>query len=167
MIATPKNLLRERKCTSKIEDMGEGTKFKRVYPEVDPDISNNPSKVRKVVFCTGKVYFDLIDERDKRGAKDVAVVRIEQIAPFPWDRVAEETKLYSNATQVVWCQEEPKNMGAWSFVQPRIATATRTLNNKEVRPSYAGRKPSAATATGLGGRAHNAEQESVIASALA
>ena len=166
IVVTPKNLLRERRCTSSIEDMGEGTKFKRVYPEVDQDISGNPLKVRKLVLCTGKIFYELLEEREKRGLKDVAIVRLEQLAPFPWDKVAEQISLYKDA-EVTWCQEEPKNMGAWVFVQPRIATATRKLNNKEVRPTYCGRKPSAATATGLGGRAHNAEQGSLIDAALA
>ena len=74
-------------------------------------------------------------------------------------------KLYSNA-EVTWCQEEPKNMGAWAYVEPRIATATREINKKEIRASYAGRKPSAATATGMGGKAHEAEQNSVLSAAL-
>jgi 2-oxoglutarate dehydrogenase E1 component len=156
--------------------MGEHTKFKRVYREVDPQIYENPDKVKRVVFCTGKIYYELADEREKLNRKDIAIVRIEQLAPFPWDKVAEECAHYKNA-QIVWCQEEPKNMGAWSFVQPRIETATRgnykyllivntntnlvtylVVNGAEKRPIYAGRKPSAATATGLGARAHNAEQ---------
>lgn len=106
------------------EEMGEHTKFKRVYREVDPQIYENPDKVKKIVFCTGKIYYELADEREKLNRKDIAIVRIEQLAPFPWDKVAEECAHYKDA-QIVWCQEEPKNMGAWSFVQPRIETATR------------------------------------------
>lgn len=118
-------------------------------------------------MVSGKLYYELIDERVKRGITDVAIVRLEQIAPFPWDMIAAEIALYKNATEVMWVQEEPKNMGCWSFVQPRIATATRTLNGKEIRPLYAGRKPSAATATGLGARAHNAEQAIIYDTAFA
>ena len=165
ILVTPKNLLREKKCTSTLEDMGESTKFKRVYEEVNPDIVANAANVRRVVYCSGKVYFELEDEREKRGLKDVAIVRIEQLAPFPWDKVAEQQRLYPNA-DAMWCQEEPKNMGPWSFVQPRIATATLHYNKKEIRPKYAGRKPSAATATGLGARAHNAEQAELVNAAL-
>lgn len=165
IIATPKNLLREKKCTSTLQDMGEHTKFKRVYKETNPAVYENPDKVRRVVFCTGKIYYDLVEEREKRGASNVAIVRIEQLAPFPWDKVAEEVAHYGNA-DVMWVQEEPKNMGAWSFVQPRIATATRTLNGKEARPLYSGRKPAAATATGLGARAHNAEQAEILDTAF-
>lgn len=158
IVVTPKNLLREKKCTSTLADMGEGTKFKRMYTETDSRVVEAP-KVRRLIMCSGKVYFELVDEREKRGAFDVAIVRIEQIAPFPWDKVAEQAALYANA-DVMWAQEEPKNMGCWTFVQPRIATATRTLNGagNERRPLYAGRGPAAATATGLGARAHNAEQ---------
>jgi len=165
VIATPKNLLREKKCTSKIEEMNENTKFKRVYGEVDESIAKSPDTVRNLVFCTGKVYYELVDHREKNKVKDVAIVRIEQLAPFPWDKVSEEVARYKNA-KVVWAQEEPKNMGAWSFVQPRISTATRTLNGLEKRATYAGRKPHAATATGLGGRAHNAEQEEIFRKAF-
>jgi 2-oxoglutarate dehydrogenase E1 component len=165
IIATPKNLLREKKCTSTLDDISLSTKFRRVYSETDPAIVQNASKVKRVVFCTGKIYYELAEERSKRGINDVAIVRIEQIAPFPWDKVAKEMALYSHA-DALWCQEEPKNMGAWTFVQPRIATATRQINKKEIRPLYAGRKPSAATATGMGGKAHEAEQNAVLAAAL-
>jgi len=165
IIATPKNLLRDRKCTSTLVEMGEHTRFHRIYREVDNKVLAHPEKVRRVVFCTGKIYYELIEEREKRGITDVAIIRIEQLAPFPWDKIAEECAHYSNA-EVLWCQEEPKNMGAWSFVQPRISTATRSINKHEKRPLYAGRAPSAATATGLGARAHNAEQAALIAGAF-
>eukprot|EP00597_Dinobryon_sp_UTEXLB2267_P014385 CAMPEP_0170123796 /NCGR_PEP_ID=MMETSP0020_2-20130122/17744_1 /TAXON_ID=98059 /ORGANISM="Dinobryon sp., Strain UTEXLB2267" /LENGTH=1014 /DNA_ID=CAMNT_0010355505 /DNA_START=72 /DNA_END=3116 /DNA_ORIENTATION=+ len=169
IVVAPKNLLRDRRCTSSLAEMGEGTKFVRLFGESDPAIRAHPEKVRKLVFCTGKIYFELLEEREKRSPAEreaVAVVRVEQLAPFPWDKLAEEVAKYRNAA-VAWCQEEPKNMGAWSFVQPRIATATRTLNGQERRPLFHGRKPSAATATGLGARAHNAEQASILAAAMA
>lgn len=165
IIATPKNLLRDKRCTSTLDEMADNTKFHRVYKEDNPVIVANPDKVRRVVFCTGKIYFELLEEREKRQINDIALVRIEQLAPFPWDRVAEEVALYKNA-DLVWAQEEPKNMGAWSFVEPRIATATRTLNNKEQRCRYAGRRPAAAVATGLGTRAHTAEQNAIIEAAF-
>jgi 2-oxoglutarate dehydrogenase E1 component len=165
IIATPKNLLRERRCTSSLEEMGEGSRFRRIYKETDPKIYNSSEKVKRVLFCTGKIYYELLEEREKNNIDNIAIVRIEQLAPFPWDKVAREVARYGNA-EVAWVQEEPKNMGAWSFIQPRIATATKTLNNKEMRATYFGRKPAAATATGLGGRAHNAEQGAIIKSAL-
>jgi 2-oxoglutarate dehydrogenase E1 component len=165
IVVSPKNLLREKKCTSTLEEMGPHTRFTRVYSEVNQDIHNNPDSVKRVIYCSGKIYYELIDEREKRGITDVAIIRIEQLAPFPWDKIAKEASHYKNA-DAMWCQEEPKNMGPWSFVEPRIITATKTLNGAEKRPLFSGRKPSAATATGLGARAHNAEQESLITAAF-
>jgi 2-oxoglutarate dehydrogenase E1 component len=165
IIATPKNLLRDRRCTSTLDEMSDNTIFHRVFKEEHPEIVNKADAVKRVVFCSGKIYFELLEEREKRNTLDVAIVRVEQLAPFPWDRVAEEVALYKNA-EVVWVQEEPKNMGAWSFVEPRIATATRTLNNKEQRCRYIGRRPAAAVATGLGARAHNAEQNAIVSAAF-
>ena len=141
--------------------MSEHTKFKRVYEEHDEEIIANAENVRKLIFCTGKIYYELADAREKNGSKDIAIARLEQLAPFPWDRVAEECAKFKNA-EITWCQEEPKNMGAWAFVQPRIFTATKTLNGTPRAAVYAGRKPSAATATGLGGRAHDAEQHAIL-----
>lgn len=165
VVATPKNLLREKKCTSTLEDIAEGTRFNRIYKEVDEDIRGSPEQVKRVILCSGKIYYELADERSKRGIKNIAIVRVEQLAPFPWDRIAAQAKHYENA-DIVWVQEEPKNMGAWSYVQPRIGTATATLNGIEKEPEYIGRKPSAATATGLGTRAHEAEQQAILDAAL-
>lgn len=114
IVVSTKNLLREKKCFSSLSEMGEGTKFTRLYSETDVSIKENAAKVRRLVFCSGKIYYELVDERDKRNAKDIAIVRIEQLAPFPFDRVAQECALYANA-QVIWCQEEPKNMGVYLF----------------------------------------------------
>lgn len=107
IIATPKNLLREKKCTSTLQDMAENTKFKRVYSEVDSSITENKSNIKRVVFCSGKFYYELFAEREKRGITDIALIRLEQLAPFPWDRVAEEIAFYPNAKDVLWAQEEP------------------------------------------------------------
>ena len=166
IVVSPKSLLREKRCTSNLEEFAEGKRFRRVIPEVDEEISGNPSRVRRVIFCTGKVYYDMMSVRTEMNANDVAVVRVEQIAPFPFDKVAKQCALYSNA-EVVWVQEEPKNMGAWEYVSRRIQTATRLLNGKEAIPMYIGRKPNAAPATGLGQRAHMAEQQSILAAAFA
>jgi 2-oxoglutarate dehydrogenase E1 component len=165
IVVTPKNLLREKRCTSSLEEMAQDTKFMRCYREQNSEIVDNPDKVRRIVMCSGKIYYELLEEREKKGYTDVAILRVEQIAPFPWDHIADECGHFPNA-DVVWCQEEPKNMGPWSFVQPRIATATRTLNDKIIYPMYVGRKPSSATATGLGGRAHTAEQEAICEQAF-
>lgn len=165
IVATPKSLLRDRRCVSTLEDMGEGTHFETVIPETDATISENADGIRKVVFCTGKVYYDILEEREKRNLKDVAVVRVEQLAPFPWKEVANECALYKNAS-IVWAQEEPKNMGSWGYIEPRMRTVTRDLEKSGRPPVYAGRRPAAAVATGLGARAHNAEQAELINNAL-
>jgi 2-oxoglutarate dehydrogenase E1 component len=110
ILVTPKNLLRDKRSTSLLADMGEGTRFNRVYRETDPSILNNPNGVKRLVFCSGKIYYELVEEREKRNIKNVAIVRIEQLAPFPWDKVAKECAHYKGA-EVLWCQEEPKNMG--------------------------------------------------------
>jgi len=112
------------------------------------------------VFCSGQIYYELLAEREKRGRNDVALVRIEQIAPFAFDRIAVHTERYPNA-EVVWAQQEPKNMGAYSYVLPRIMTATREINKKEIRPRYVGRTVSAAPATGMG-LVHQAEYQSIM-----
>ena len=101
-----------------------------------------------MVFCTGQIYYELLAEREKLGRNDVALVRLEQIAPFAFDKVARYCAKYDNA-EVVWAQQEPKNMGAYSYVIPRVMTATRELNNNEKRPRYVGRMVSSAPATGM------------------
>lgn len=156
VVVAPKALLRDKRCTSTIEEFGESTRFQRVLPENNQTIIDNSEKVRRVIFCTGKVYYDLVDERTKRSIDDVAIVRIEQIAPFPFDRIQEKIQHYPNA-DVMWCQEEPKNMGCWSYVSPRIGTCTAAARGTATKPAYSGRPPSAAPATGLGARKHNSE----------
>mmetsp|Transcript_9443 Transcript_9443/g.14516 ORF Transcript_9443/g.14516 Transcript_9443/m.14516 type:complete len:1074 (+) Transcript_9443:233-3454(+) len=149
IVVSPKNLLRHKRCVSSLEEMGPGTSFRRVINETDPDINANADSVKTLVFCTGQIYYELLAEREKRGLMDVALVRLEQIAPFAFDRIASNVEKYPNA-EVVWAQQEPKNMGAYSYVLPRIMTATREINDDEKRPRYVGRKVSAAPATGMG-----------------
>jgi 2-oxoglutarate dehydrogenase E1 component len=160
VVVAPKNLLRHKRCVSSLDDMGPGTSFKRVMNESDPLIRENPEQVTKLVFCTGQIYYELLAEREKRGATDVALVRIEQIAPFAYDRVAAQVKRYSQA-EVIWAQQEPKNMGAYAYVNPRIMTATREINQNEKRARYVGREVSAAPATGLA-KVHQAEYQAIM-----
>jgi 2-oxoglutarate dehydrogenase E1 component len=160
VVISPKNLLRHKRCVSNIEDMGPGTTFKRVISETDPVIADNPDGVKKLVFCTGQIYYELLGEREKRGLNNVALVRLEQIAPFAFDRVAENVAKYKNA-EVIWAQQEPKNMGAYAYVNPRIMTATREINNLEKRARYVGRPVSAAPATGMS-RVHQAEYNDIM-----
>jgi len=165
IIITPKSLLRHPSCRS---NMNEFTgKFRRVIPEESAAITGAPDQVRKVVFCTGKVYYNLMQERLKRKQTDVAIARVEQIAPFPFDLVAEEARKYPGA-QLLWTQEESKNMGAWSYVKPRLQTALRHFSNgKDDRlVSYVGREPSAAPATG-NPIVHKEEQDALVNESLA
>jgi 2-oxoglutarate dehydrogenase E1 component len=160
IVVAPKNLLRNKRCVSSLEDMAPGTEFHRVLSEQDLDITNTPEQVKTLVFCTGQIYYELLVEREKRGRTDVALVRLEQIAPFAFDRVAEEALLYKNA-EVVWAQQEPKNMGAWEYFNPRAMTATRKLNSNEKRARFVGRPVSAAPATGMS-KVHQMEYQAIM-----
>eukprot|EP00980_Cylindrotheca_fusiformis_P000435 scaffold106_cov123-Cylindrotheca_fusiformis.AAC.3 len=160
IVVSPKNLLRHKRCVSSLEEMGPGTEFKRVMDETDPAINENPQQVEKLVFCSGQIYYELLSEREKRGLENVALVRLEQIAPFAFDRIAQNCEKYPNA-EVIWAQQEPKNMGAYSYVNPRIMTATREINKNEKRARYVGRPVSAAPATGMV-KAHLAEYQEIM-----
>ena len=162
ILMTPKSLLRHKMCVSSLADMGPGTKFLRVIPETNANMVED-KKVRRVVLCSGKVYYDLLAERDTRGIKDVAIVRVEELYPFPAKPLAEQFKRYPKA-EVVWCQEEPANMGAWLFADRRIEAVLNECGRKE-RPSYAGRVDAASPATGYLKR-HNKEQAELIDKAL-
>lgn len=160
VVMTPKSLLRDTMCKSSLDEFGEGTVFQRVIPETSTSLVE-PEKVRRVVFCTGKVYYDVLKERSFRNVRDMAILRVEQISPFPFDLVAEEVAKYPNA-EIVWRQEESKNMGAWAYVQPRFSTAIRSVPNGEERCNvkYVGRDPSAAPATGSQIK-HQAEEDAL------
>jgi 2-oxoglutarate dehydrogenase E1 component len=164
IVMTPKSLLRLRQCTSTIEEMGPGSSFHRVMYEKPPSAADR--EVRRVILCTGKVYYDLADRRQELGLDDVvALVRLEQVAPFPRKVLAEELVRYEQATQIIWCQEEPQNMGAWAFVAPRIEAVLAELGARQDRLIYVGRPPAAATATGLY-RQHVKEQATLIQTAV-
>ena len=162
VITTPKSLLRSPEAASKLVEMGPGTYFRRTIDETDPLV--DAPKVKRVVLCSGKVYYDLRHARRERKIDDVAIVRLEQLHPFPAKALAESVGLYKNA-DVVWCQEEPQNMGAWTFVDRRIEQVLTELGGKAKRAQYAGRPEAAATATGLLKR-HNAEQAKLVDEAL-
>jgi len=160
IVAAPKNLLRLKKCVSSLDDMAPGTSFNRVIDETDKEILQDADNVKTLVFCTGQIYYELLAERENRNRKDVALVRLEQIAPFAFDRVASNAERYQNA-EIVWAQQEPKNMGAFAYVNPRIMTATREMNKNEKRARYVGRTVSAAPATGMG-KVHQAEYKEIM-----
>ncbi|MCC7283280.1 MAG: 2-oxoglutarate dehydrogenase E1 component, partial [Acetobacteraceae bacterium] len=163
VIMTPKSLLRHKLAVSELSEMQSGTHFRFVYPEIDPIVPD--AGVRRVVLCTGKVYYDLLLERRDAGVKDVALLRLEQLYPFPGRSLAAQLARYPNA-ELVWCQEEPENMGAWQFLDRRIEAVLEGLAGKAKRPSFVGRREAASPATGLA-RTHNAEQKALIAQALA
>uniref|UniRef100_H3GAB7 2-oxoglutarate dehydrogenase, mitochondrial n=1 Tax=Phytophthora ramorum TaxID=164328 RepID=H3GAB7_PHYRM len=160
----PKHLLRLRQASSKMEDMAEGTQFQRLIPEVAPEKLVEDDQVKRVVFCTGKIYYELVQERDEKDIKDVAIVRVEQIAPFPFDKVAEQAARYPNA-DIKWVQEEPQNMGFWTYVSPRFETALTQLNSDSRRPAFIGRVAAAAPATGYNA-VHQIEQGRIIKKAF-
>lgn len=122
-----KSLLRHRRCVSTLDEMSGGSRFHRVIGEVDSGIA--PEGTRRVVFCSGKVYYDLLAAREERGIDDVALLRLEQIAPFPSRSLMVEIAKFREA-EVVWCQEEPENMGAWTFVAPRIEAILTELGGE-------------------------------------
>jgi 2-oxoglutarate dehydrogenase E1 component len=162
VIMTPKSLLRHKLAVSSLHEMTNGSVFKFVIPETDELVA--PEKVKRVVLCTGKVYYDLLAERRERGIKDVAIVRIEQLYPFPAKNLKAAIEAYKNA-DVVWCQEEAENNGAWLFLDRRIESVLTCLDNAAKRPSYVGRKAAASPATGLA-KTHAAEQAALVDQAL-
>lgn len=136
------------------------TTFQRYLPEPHPESLVEPEKIRRHILCSGQVYFQLLKERDERKINDVAISRIEQISPLPYDMLTPHLDKYPNA-DLVWAQEEPLNNGAWTYVQPRLITAMKeTQHHKDKVPIYAGRKPSSSVATGSK-NAHKAEIEMI------
>jgi 2-oxoglutarate dehydrogenase E1 component len=162
VITTPKSLLRHPEVVSSLAEMGPGTFFRRTIDEIDPLVPDD--KVKRVVLCAGKVYYDLRQARRERKIRDVAIVRLEQLHPFPAKALAESIGKYKYA-DVIWCQEEPQNMGAWTFLDRRIEHVLGELGGKAKRPRYVGRPEAAATATGLLKR-HVAEQAKLVDEAL-
>jgi 2-oxoglutarate dehydrogenase E1 component len=154
ILMTPKSLLRHKRAVSRLEEMAIGTSFHRVlwddaeYLKSEKIRLVDNEKIRRVVLCSGKVYYDLYEEREKREINDVYLMRVEQLYPFPLKALVTELSRFKNA-DIVWCQEEPKNMGAWSSVEPYLEWVFSQLGRKGQRPHYVGRAASAATATGV------------------
>ncbi len=157
IVMTPKSLLRHKLSVSALEDLAHGG-FRCVIPEID-DV--DPAGVDRVVFCSGRVYFDLLEARRASEVRNVAIVRIEQLYPFPAEDYALVIKHYPNAREVVWCQEEPQNQGAWYQVRHRLQEPL--AYNQELL--YAGRAPAAAPATGIM-QMHTAQQHGLVSAAL-
>ncbi len=170
IVMTPKSLLRHKRATSPLAMMEEGTTFHRLLWDDAEMLTGEPvklaadEKMRRVVLCSGKVYYDLYEEREKRGINDIYLVRVEQLYPWPHKALINLLSRFKQA-EIVWCQEEPYNMGAWSFAQPNIERVLDFIGAARTRPRYAGRPPSASTATGLMSR-HLAELKAFLEEAL-
>jgi 2-oxoglutarate dehydrogenase E1 component len=154
ILMTPKSLLRHKRAVSRLDEMAVGTTFHRLLWDDAQMLAGEKiklvpdDKIRRVVLCTGKIYYDLYEEREKRGIDDVYLLRVEQLYPFPSKALVQELARFKQA-EIVWCQEEPRNMGAWFFVDTFIEWVLNQIGAKQRRPRYAGRPAAAATATGL------------------
>ena len=147
---------------SPLADLAGDSTFQFVIPEIDPIAP--PEQVKRVVLCTGKVFYDLLQERRQRGTTDVAIMRIEQLYPFPERTLTLLLQPYRNA-EVVWCQEEPENNGAWNFLDRRIERVLAGIDIKGKRPNYVGREAAASPATGQA-KVHIAQQAKLVSEAL-
>ncbi|MDH5753577.1 MAG: thiamine pyrophosphate-dependent enzyme, partial [Deltaproteobacteria bacterium] len=157
IVMSPKSLLRHPQAVSTTEDFIRGSFREMLYDKGDLD----KKKVRRLAVCTGKVFYDLSAARDENGVKDVALARMEQVYPFPAEDLKDILSQYPALKEVVWVQEEPRNMGSWDFLEPRL----REILGKKLTLEYVGRKPSSSPATGSN-RAHQEEQKTLVAYAL-
>jgi len=170
IVMTPKSLLRHKRAVSRLDELGKDTTFHRILWDDAQMLPNEPIKlkpdgeIRRVVLCSGKVYYDLYEEREKRGADDVYLLRVEQLYPVPLKALVLELSRFKGA-EVVWCQEEPRNMGAWHFIEPYLEWVLNQIQAPNRRPRYAGRAASAATASGLMSK-HVAQLKALLDEAL-
>ncbi len=170
IMMTPKSLLRHKRAVSRLEEMGAGTSFHRILYD-DAEMLKNEKiklvaddKIKRVVLCSGKVYYDLYEEREKRGINDVYLMRLEQLYPVPMKALVQDLGRFKQA-EMVWCQEEPRNMGAWHFIEPYLEWVLNQVHAAHKRPRYAGRPASAATATGMMSK-HLAQLKAFLEEAL-
>lgn len=157
IVMTPKSILRHKLSVSTLEDLTTG-KFQLIIPEID-DIK--PAKTRRIILCSGKVYYDLLMKRRENNQSDIAIIRIEQLYPFPYDELRTQIDRYTNTKDIVWCQEEPQNQGAWYIIRDRIQECL----HKGHSLTYVGRKASAAPAVGYSSL-HQKQQAAVVDEAL-
>ncbi len=169
ILMTPKSLLRHKMAISKAEEFTTGSSFHRVLwddaQQGNSDLTLQPDdKIKRVVICAGKVYYDLLEKRDEAGRDDTYILRLEQFYPFPALSMVNELSRFKQA-EIVWCQEEPKNQGAWTFVEPNIEWVLTRIGAKHTRPAYAGRAAAASPATGLASQ-HKSQQAALVNEAL-
>ena len=169
---SPKSLLRHKRCVSTFAEMSGKSEFHRVlwddaeYAHREGELTLQPdAKIQRVIICSGKVYYDLFEAREQNGRSDVYLLRVEQFFPYPDDALQEELKRFKNA-DMVWAQEEPKNMGAWTFIAPFLEDTLIAIKAKNTRPRYVGRVAAASTATGIAAK-HKKEQQAIIDDAFA
>jgi 2-oxoglutarate dehydrogenase E1 component len=162
VVMAPKSLLRHKRVVSRLDEMGPGTSFHRVM--YDDQLPSDVEEARQVVLCSGKVYYDLLDAREAKGAHDVHFLRLEQLYPFPVDSLTELLEPYKEC-HLVWCQEEPRNMGAWPLFEGMLREVATAAGCRHPEPRYAGRATSASTATGSF-KKHNIEQAALPDDAL-
>jgi 2-oxoglutarate dehydrogenase E1 component len=161
IMMTPKSLLRHKLAVSSVAEFTGDSHFRRIVSDLNPPAE---SETRRLVLCSGKLAYELMEARDAAGDLGVEVVRIEQLYPFPSEPLVKRLRAMPNLQDLVWAQEEPKNNGAWFFVQDLLEQCLAEAG-KNLRPQYAGREASASPATGLAKR-HAAEQAALIAAAL-
>ncbi len=159
IVMSPKSLLRHRLMVSNISEFLEGTEFKPVIGDTVP-----AKDIKRVVICSGRVYFDLYEAREKDAIKSVALVRMDQCYPFPKEQLAAELAKYPNA-EIIWCQEEPKNMGAWYYINDKLEDCLNSIGNKNKRARYVGRPEAASPSAGYL-KMHNVEQEKLVREAI-
>jgi 2-oxoglutarate dehydrogenase E1 component len=170
IVMTPKSLLRHKRAVSALDELGKDSTFHRILyddAQMRPDEKTKlvgDDKIRRVVLCSGKVYYDIYDEREKRGIDDVYIMRMEQLYPVPLKALVQELGRFKNA-ELVWCQEEPRNMGSWHFIEPYLEWVLNQIHAPNRRPRYAGRAAAAATATGLMSK-HLAQLKALLDEAL-
>jgi 2-oxoglutarate dehydrogenase E1 component len=170
ILMTPKSLLRHKRAVSRLDEMATGTSFHRVLwddAQMLPDEKIklvSDEKIRRVVLCSGKVYYDLYEEREKRGIDDIYILRVEQLYPFPTKALVTELSRFKRA-EIVWCQEEPRNMGAWHFVEHYLEWVLNQIEARQRRPRYATRPAAAATAVGQMSK-HQAQLKQLMEEAL-
>ncbi len=168
ILMTPKSLLRHKRAVSDLSELGPETSFHRVLlddAEAGGEIKLAEDKnIRRVVLCSGKVYYDLFEEREKRGIDDIYLLRVEQLYPVPLKTLVQVLERFKQA-EVVWCQEEPRNMGGWHFIEPYLEWVMNQVGGPHKRPRYAGRAAAAATATGLMSK-HLAQLKAFLEEAL-
>jgi len=148
VIFSSKSLLRHPQARSDLSEVAGETQFQRHLPDPHPEGLAPPEEIRRHILCSGQVYYMLVAEREARGLRNVVISRLEQISPFPYDLITPHLDKYPNA-DLLWCQEEPLNNGAWTYVGPRIVTAANeTAHHRGKHPAYAGRPPYSSVAAG-------------------